>query len=129
MIDNEFCTLEQSLALKELGFNEPCFGYFYDGKLTLAILFHNNIGDGDNVVRAPLRQQAFRWFREKNMFFNIQDYYSKESSKTYGRGFQIFINGIQLGYSSSSHSSVELYFNYDDAELACINKLIDLIKK
>ena len=29
MIEKEFIPYEQALALKELGFNEPYFGYYY----------------------------------------------------------------------------------------------------
>ena len=34
MIEKEFVPYEESLALKELGFNEPCFGYFIAGQLS-----------------------------------------------------------------------------------------------
>ena len=29
-MENEFIPYEQALALKELGFDEPCIGYYYN---------------------------------------------------------------------------------------------------
>jgi hypothetical protein len=73
-MNKEFVTYEQALALKELGFDEPCFYRYnhsgttppdpkWDGKL------RNNrkwekFGDYDDCICSPLYQQAFRWFRE-----------------------------------------------------------------
>jgi len=72
-MEKEFIPYEQALALKELGFNEPCLGYYIElrnpqeGILTIDKC-ENNI-DG---VLAPLYQQAFRWFREKcNLNANV----------------------------------------------------------
>ena len=56
-MEKEFVTYEQALALKELGFDEPCFGYYDEGG--------NLYTEMVEVLKAPLYQQAFRWFREK----------------------------------------------------------------
>ena len=54
----EFCTYEQALALKELGFKKECFGYYdKDGDFyTVAV---------GKLLNAPLYQQAFRWLYQK----------------------------------------------------------------
>ena len=74
-MNKEFVSYELAVKLKELGFDEPCLG-FYDGKGDTTLYFNNlRNGSGDfepfnNNKRltwfgAPLYQQAFRWFREK----------------------------------------------------------------
>ena len=63
-VDKEFVPYEQALALKELGFNEPCLAsYFHEGK-RLHITEYLNYGEYTTL--APLFQQAFRWFRDKH---------------------------------------------------------------
>ena len=72
----EFCTYEQSLALKELGFDELCFGRYYytesypmlnpqSEETELVFEFGQYIKQTEATILSPLYQQAFRWFREK----------------------------------------------------------------
>ncbi len=62
----EFIPYEQSLELKELGFDEPCLdGYGIHGDLWMKRLSKQSEVDG--TCLAPLYQQAFRWFREKHI--------------------------------------------------------------
>ena len=62
----EFVTYEQALALKELGFDEPCFSFYIDVD---KFLYTNqkwlNYNLNSKRISAPLCQQAFRFFREK----------------------------------------------------------------
>ena len=64
----EFIPYEQALELKELGFNEPCFGYWnidpYLPKPTFNLV---KPFDHEWCVPAPLYQQAFRWFRDTKL--------------------------------------------------------------
>jgi hypothetical protein len=75
----EFISKQQSLELKEIGFDEPCLACYYeDGTFA----YHP---DSDAFVDAPIYQQAFRWFRERcgyitsifNTEFIIYTEYSK----------------------------------------------------
>ena len=62
-VDKEFVPYEQALALKELGFNEPCLAsYFHAGK---RLHITEYINYGEYTTLAPTFSQAFRWFREK----------------------------------------------------------------
>jgi hypothetical protein len=68
-MEKEFIPYEQALALKELGFDEPCFGcYFHNNKDVVEYnpdgipLNHNN---RNSRISAPLYQQAFRWLLKK----------------------------------------------------------------
>ena len=70
-MEKEFVTYEQALALKELGFDEKCLSRYCSvtewEELTGEILLQNidcNVSERF-LVKAPLKQQVFRWFREK----------------------------------------------------------------
>ena len=123
MIEKEFIPYDQALALKELGFDEPCFA-FYEEDTNKLVTFHTDsyqkvIGHIclDRQVNAPTFSQAFRWFREKyKIRFIIQS-----SMSDLGEYFKvIFPNGEQRGVS---------YNTYEEAELASIVKLIEIVKK
>ena len=117
MIEKEFIPYEQALALKELGFDEPCIKYYWTDGMFDIYKDPFNYNKRDNVISAPLYQQAFRWFREKyKIRFIIQS-----SMSDLGEYFKvIFPNGEQRNVS---------YNTYEEAELACLIKLIEIVKK
>jgi hypothetical protein len=107
----EFVPHKQSLELKELEFNEPCFGVYIDNKLTIEddwlYATNNNTFIESNNFSAPTFSQAFRFFREKyGLFIGIVHY---------GNGYSI--------------NDLRRFDTYEEAELACINKLIEIVKK
>jgi hypothetical protein len=119
---NEFIPYELALALKELGFDEPCFGYYLNKKLNI---FHNTyVNDRINsktkdifssdVIVTPLYQQAFKWFR---------DNYGILSSIQYRRLPNIFWFKID----DAVFNDVE-FKTYEEAELECLKKLIEIVK-
>jgi len=70
---NEFVPYEEALTMKELGFDEKCFG-FYNPTITKDVIINNDSYGGfgltqDHIVVAPTFSQAFRWFREKYKLF------------------------------------------------------------
>lgn len=66
----EFCSHEISLKLKELGFDEPCFGIWINKGSRVDVMY---VAKQDDVwmaeqnegILAPLLQQVIDWFREK----------------------------------------------------------------
>jgi hypothetical protein len=73
---NQFSTYEIALALKELGFDKKCLGYYHN---QVEPSFCNNLDRGNSVTNsesryilypqdcsAPLWQQAIDWFREEH---------------------------------------------------------------
>jgi hypothetical protein len=118
-MEKEFITYEQALALKELGFDEPCFGFYYpNGKL---IQIHT-IGfpdDKKDCILAPLYQQAFRWFRDKYLLDSIiqPTYSTKYQYRVIKTKVQVY--GDYMGKEFSS---------FEEAELECLKKLIELVK-
>jgi hypothetical protein len=129
---NEFIPYEQALALKELGFDEPCFGNYYtlDGKtwkLADNILIYEFIDIGSKfTILAPLYQQSFRWFREK---YNIlATVYSNASGYLYE--WSDNVGGTDRGWSDCEGPNDGGVWNtYEEAELACLKKLIEISTK
>ena len=120
----EFVPYEQALALKELGFDEICFGY-YDpqGKFQYS---YTPLGYFNSRTIVPLYQQAFRWFREKHeLYHSIIPYRSTHDNYVDGT-FHIEVRDSN-GKDHAEYDDNE-YF-YEEAELAYINKLIEEIKK
>ena len=124
----EFVTYEQALALKELGFDEPCL-VFYNGKFLDSTDYNFDDGTSKDIglcTKAPLKQQVFRWFREKyNMLANV---YSNAS------GF-LFEYHDTVGGTHRYDSRVTgpndggTWDKYEEAENACIDKLIEIAKQ
>ena len=129
-MNKEFIPYEQALALKELGFNEPCFGS-YDpfGSKQLSC---SGIYTYGNCIAAPLYQQAFRFFREK-YGLRIRNYVFVNYSGGISEGFEIF------KYSKDTIDRVEAFssvcaeeytsITYEEVELACLRKLIEIVKE
>jgi hypothetical protein len=112
-MNKEFVTYERALALKELGFNEPClasyetvFGCDIDFQLGYII-------DGPkNYVLSPLKQQVFRWFREKY------------DAHIHPRRIMPNVYIAEYGLWAS-----KTFDTYEEAENACIDKLIEIAKQ
>jgi hypothetical protein len=65
-MENEFIPYTEALALKALGFDEPCFNFYMGGFKELGkIKYVNPNNVAETNVLAPTFSQAFRWFREK----------------------------------------------------------------
>ena len=128
MIEKEFVTYEQALALKDLGFDEPCIGYWnIDPQLKTPAFNMVKPFEHEWCLPAPLYQQAFRWFREKyNICSWIERLYTEESIPYY-RTTQEY----KKDASSKMHNvrvSLKEYTTNEEAELACLKKLIEIVK-
>jgi len=117
----EFIPYEQSLALKELGFDEPCL-MMYDTKEILYSRgsFGNHWTNNDKgLLTAPLYQQVFRWFREKhNLVYTIGHIGHTDSWTFATENLQV------AGQEWSKH-----YSTYEEAELECLKQLIKVVKE
>jgi hypothetical protein len=87
-MDKEFVPYEQALALKELGFNEPCFACYdelKENKLSLSTIYSFAPKNATNSnfkfnTYAPLFQQVFKWFEELGLFTTINCTNTKSKS-------------------------------------------------
>ena len=118
-MNKEFITYEQALGLKELGFDEPCLASWNFYTKELNYNSQPSIFTSEDVIQLPLYQQAFRWFREKYKIFScIMTEYS------YGGNISAYhINGLH-----QSNISKGDFYTYEEAELACLIKLIEIVK-
>ncbi|CAB4144655.1 hypothetical protein UFOVP458_53 [uncultured Caudovirales phage] len=125
-MEKEFVSYEMALDLKELGFNEPCFTYYYNVscKLRTNISVETNNGwtyfpNKKSITLAPTFSQAFRFFREKhNLHSNIKCVNTTHNNHF---RFEIELNGETLACTNRIDS-------YEKAELACLQKLIEITK-
>ena len=116
---NEFVPYDIALALKELGFDEPCIGYFTED--TNEFRFPKGVSDFGKLG-APLYQQAFRWFREKyNLFILMQVGQHNGEHQTFY--FNVFKYGVNL--YKSKHRSATGTYTYEEAEHEALRKLIE----
>jgi hypothetical protein len=126
-MNKEFIPYEQALELRELGFNEECvFKYSldrYEGTIYEITNGCKNIQLYKGSCTAPLYQQAFRWFREKH---NLEGevHCIRFNSKR--------LKGYQYAITSRNYQKFEQlgdYHTYEEAEIACLKKLIEIVKQ
>lgn len=125
-MNKEFIPYTEALTLKELGFDEPCFGYYIETKEWIpasysqkGTIYPSNSDLINGWVSSPLYQQAFRWFREKH---DLQASNIMFSNGKYDTGITRY-KGTQ---SVWGHGPI--YDTYEEAELACLKKLIEIVK-
>lgn len=131
-MEKEFVPYKQALELKELGFIQPCFGYYTGDKKHLQL--RPNMGrmnePSDDVPTAPTFSQVFKWFSNVyNLFpeiytttvggyveftFQIRDLYSEKYI------YDNFVTNTG-GYSGTFHT-------IEDTEISCLDKLIEIVK-
>ena len=143
-MEKYFCNYNQSLALKKLGFDEPCFGYYdgWNGQTHLIVfdeenprflvrllnLFKRKINQTYNqdyveyltgICSAPLKSQVFEWFREYRLSVVIEDYLDD---------YEVKIVEWTLSDDRITHEFPNRFETYEEAESACIDKLIEIVK-
>ena len=129
-MEKYFANYNQSLALKELGFDKPCFGAYDTHKGDEWLLniksefYYDQFSNKNKACIAPLKSQVFEWFREKHGLWVSFGYDEDESEELYWYVDKILECGIGRLFF---HDLIE-YYTYEEAESACIDKLIEIIK-
>jgi predicted GNAT superfamily acetyltransferase len=115
-LEKEFTPYDIALELKQLGFDEPCFGEWQNLKIgkNLIVDEEDRIYDVPVLgadIKAPTYSQAFRFFREK---YGLHQYieYIKAADR-----YDLWV-GHYMRYTKT----------YEEAELACLKKLIEIVK-
>jgi hypothetical protein len=141
-----FVPYELSVKLKEKGFDEKCFGYYYnETRLSYPqdrerdyfgiTLFTNNFlktheTPSFRLVAAPLYTQAFKWFRDNHnlngevyqVLLSHNDEYREQKKNESEYTFRINVNGIP------EFDINNIYPSYEEAELFCMKELITNLK-
>ena len=127
-IEKEFVSMDLALRLKALGFKERVLTYYEDGKPKL----HTAIEGWDfnssflNCVSRPTFSQAFRWFRAKySICVEIHETTDWEEDN---ESWSFVIFKYRLGDNDGMISSIIDYDTYEEAELACLEKLIEIVE-
>jgi hypothetical protein len=130
-MNQDFIPYEEALALKELGFDEP-LSFYWEKNIIKPIPmtdevsgFHINRHSNtkDEWIAAPLYQQAFKWVRDK---YNLMGYPIWRIDNTWDFNIQklegySLLSGQLIGMISGINT-------YEEAQLACLKKLIEIIK-
>ena len=111
-VESNFVPYQIAVDMKSIGFDEEVLRYYDDESKEFC--------DVMKIIKAPLYQQVFRFFREKYMlsgeiyiFKNIWNFDIEDIS-----------NSIQL-YTSD----IMCYNSYEEAEVECLVKLIEIAKE
>lgn len=129
-MEKDFIPYELAVKLKELGFNEPCimqWHYANDLLFCKDIWGHpkyktnleSKSDSSGDCISAPIFSQAFRWFREKGYRYTISFESFMKNGMFY---FEIWENG-KCWFESDFD-----YNTYEEAELACLTKLIEILE-
>ena len=122
-MEKEFITYKEALALKELGFNEECLAGFKLEDNTFYMDY--NTDDSFTLSKSlylstPLYQQAFRWFRDEyDLTHDITKYGDRDT----------------IGYTAGTYKGQSCnwekddYKSYEEAEFACLRKLIEIVNR
>ena len=122
-MEEEYLDYDESLGLQEIGFDEPCFAYYITDEISDKKFFRFRGMEEDfrrrnssfktlpGLICAPLYQQAFKWFRKNHDLRN-------------------WIESIDTNHKAVivNHYG-EMFNTYEEAELACLKKLIKIVKE
>ena len=131
-MEKEFVPYELAVKLKALGFNEPCLcsWNFYTNELNFN--GHPSTFSSEDVIQLPTFSQAFRWFREKyNIQSSVKFTHAKYSFEIY---FEKLANGenppVMVWHLIDSWLglNLDLFETYEEAELACLDKLLEIFE-
>ena len=127
-VKKEFLPYAEASTLKELGFDEACFGVYYpemDGNFYLYTIDIEELGSNNSdkvesiACTAPTFSQAFRWFRETLNLIGIVEV-------GYNNGKHTFTYVIWNDFRDDT--SDQNYETHEEAELSCLRELIKLVK-
>lgn len=117
LLENDFVKYAIALRLKALGFNERCLTYYEN---EVPKLYHSLSGwDFNNsflnCISRPTYSQVFDFFRDNYGFYVV--------IKPFNGGFSCVI------WTSKAQNHIGIYNSYKEAELACIDRLIEITRK
>jgi hypothetical protein len=121
-LHKELAPYSEALELKELGFNEPCFGW-YDSEYQDIINYDHTTNfcgwlEGSHCS-APTFSQAFRWFESKG-------YRNYVASNHFGGKVNYWF--AITPPKELTYSDIKGRNSKEEAELACLRKLIEIVK-
>ena len=125
-IENNFISYQIAVDMKSIGFDERCFAYYLSSlgiylEITSDFIDLSDY-DSSNCI-APTFSQCFRWFREKGLNYIITPYYSDTTDTV---KYELMVYDIG---GSSPMSKPIMFKTYEEAELECLVKLIEICRE
>jgi hypothetical protein len=94
--------------------------------------YHLEYLEGDNAILTPTYSQAFRWFRDEHgLKHDIDDHIGTKfyyRIKSFTDKFDNYDDIIKPMREEKDPNNIE-FNTYEEAELACLKKLIEIIKR
>jgi hypothetical protein len=135
-MEKEFIPYEQALALKELGFDEPCIAFYEPNNEKVMIVGVPQRYNNPTLLRlkdfcAPTYSQAFRWFREKYSWQHSMEPTADQHRFEVGYNYWIWNSKTGEEYHTMPKNRPTgdwEYETYEESELECLKKLIEIVK-
>jgi hypothetical protein len=124
-LNKQFVPYQPSLEIRDLGFDEPCFGFYTESKDNVTIdnsglITNSNFTKIFSETRfrlvTPLWQQAFDFFRKK---YGLNSFIQEEVKGKYRFCIEKWEDKKYIGI---------IYPSYKVAQIKCLNKLIETAK-
>ena len=124
-MNKEFVPYQESLELKELGFDEPCFGYYgVENKLHIEV--SSNLDSNltrRNFITAPTYSQAFRWLLKHHNLYGV--IIATETMNWTFKTMTVVESIVEV--PPYKHVEANDYGTPEEAELSCLKKLIEIV--
>lgn len=122
-IESNFVSYQIAVDMKSIGFDEPCFGWFIlEGDGAKSMFVPEKCPKQDiGLCLAPTYSQCFRWFREKHNLPNHIHTMWQHDWNDYSYQWHITED-------KKEWNCIEHFKTYEEAELACLKKLIEITK-
>jgi hypothetical protein len=145
-MNKDFVPYQESLELKELGFNEKCYGYytknqeyFYFDVDDLSSAYTKNM---DNLVvnsidrlecTAPIFSQAFRWLLENYGLYPLLYIIKPFNDPEEKYPEEVWIGQVcqsdkKQFVNTDNGLAINHFETREEAELECLRKLIEIVK-
>jgi hypothetical protein len=142
-MEREFIPYVLAMKLKELGFDEPCFGFYQleygeirpimvDDDEQYRLTGYRTCKNSEipkHYTSAPTFSQVFRWFRENH---NLRGFIGFRPNI---KKFDCHVYDMSLSGKEYTEQRTMEEFNkdpkvgtYEEAELACLEKLIEIVE-
>ncbi len=124
-MDKDFIPYEESLVLKNLGFDESCLSYysesFHGGFQHKILKVYSQTEYAGQLCSVPLYQQAFRWFMDVHGLY-VEPFV--DDDKTFG-----FLVSYFLPDGRADMPIKRQFKTAIERDLACIQFLINTVKE
>ena len=132
MLEKEFTTYEQALALKGLEFDEDCLAVHSINLMTENEDWELRIGgvwtnqELVDSIKAPTYSQAFKFFREK---YGLHQYIKQYCGERFYFHIEDMVHPRRFDeYTVEMLRSFNESTSQEEAELECLKKLIEIVK-